>query len=463
MSQIQQTMNLFDELRSQLQGQLLEPHHPDFAPAAQGWSLGYQHRPAAVLIAEKTDDVVTAVQFAQVQGLPVAVQSTGHGFVRPANGALLINVSRMNTVTVDPLTQTAKVQAGANWAQVLEAADVYGLTGLVGDTPSVGAVGYTLGGGMGWFGRKYGLGLDALVEAQVVTMDGILRTVNAQTEPELFWGLRGGAGGLGIVTEMTIRLYAEPTVTAMQVIFPLEIAREALEAYRGWLQTAPDEVSSRAMFMHGPDVEFLPPFIRGRTALMLQAVYTGSEAEAQGSLRGLLSIAGCIAKVVERIPPKQLGVFFGAPPAPSESVGRAEQLQQLSDEAIQALIAFAEGQPAPFYLLEVRHLGGAVARVAEEATAFAHRKASFLVNYHALVFAPLVREVAAASVSAFIEAIQPFATWQIMPNFLNADEGLERDRAAYPGLKNMRLALLKARFDPANLLRFARTPGSRPS
>lgn len=461
MSQIQQTLSLFDELRSQLKGQLLEPHHPEFAQAAQGWSLGHQHRPAAVLIAEKADDVVAAVQFAQVQGLPVAVQSTGHGFVRAADGALLINVSRMDSVAVDPLAQTATVQAGATWAQVQGAAHPHGLTGLMGDTPSVGAVGYTLGGGMGWFGRKYGLGLDALVEAQVVTMDGILRKVNAQNEPELFWGLRGGAGGLGIVTEMTIQLYAEPTVTAVQVIFPLENAREALRAYRGWLQTVPDEVSSRAMFMHGPDVEFLPPFIRGRTALMLQAVYAGSEAGAQVALLGLLNIAGSIAKVAERIPPTQLGVFFGAPPAPSEAVGRAEQFQELSDEAIHALVAFAEGQPAPFYLFEVRHLGGAVARVADDATAFSHRKAGFLVNYHALVFAHAVREVATASVPAFIEAIRPFSTQQIMPNFLNADEGLERDRAAYPGLKNMRLALLKTRFDPANLLRFARTPGSR--
>jgi FAD/FMN-containing dehydrogenase len=312
---------------------LLEPQDAGFAEAVQGWSLGHQHHPAAVLVAQDANDVVAAVQFAQVYGLPIAVQSTGHGFVRAADGALLINVSQLNKVEVDPLTQTATVQAGATWTQVLSAAHAHGLTGLVGDTPSVGAVGYTLGGGLGWFGRKYGLGCDALLEAQVITMDGILRTVSAEQTPELFWGLRGGTGGLGIVTEMTVQLYPENTVTAAQIIFPLESAREAVRAYSNWTKNAPDEVSSRVMVTHGPDVEFLPPFIRGRTAIMLQAVYSGAEENAQAMLQDLLSIPGSLAKIVDRIAPTQLGQFFGAPPAPSESVGRAEQLSELTDEA----------------------------------------------------------------------------------------------------------------------------------
>jgi FAD/FMN-containing dehydrogenase len=463
MSTTQITSTLFEELRAELRGTLLEPHDTDFTKAVQGWSLGHQHHPAAVLIAQDANDVVAAVQFAQVYGLPIATQSTGHGFVRAADGALLVNVSQLNKVEVDPLTQTATVQAGATWAQVLSAAHAHGLTGLVGDTPSVGAVGYTLGGGLGWFGRKYGLGCDALLEARVVTMDGILRTVSAEETPELFWGLRGGTGGLGIVTEMTIQLYPENTVTAAQIIFPLEAARDAVRTYRDWTKNAPDEVSSRVMVMHGPDVEFLPPFIRGRTAIMLQAVYSGSESDAQNAFQDLLNIPGSIAKIVERIAPPQLGQFFGAPPAPTEAVGRSEQLSELSNEAIEAMLSFAELQPAPFYLFEIRHLGGAIANVADDATAFAHRNAAFLVNYHALVFAPTVREVSNASVTAFTNAIQPFVTGKIMPNFLNGDEGIERDRAAHPGLKQMHLAMLKARFDPANLLRFARTPGSRPA
>ena len=457
------TWNPLAELRTQLHGTLLEPQDTGFAEAVQGWSLGHQHHPSVVLIAQQSSDVVAAVQFARVQRLPIAVQATGHGFVRAADGALLINVSRLNSVQVNPISQTAMVQPGATWAQVLEVAHEFGLTGLVGDTPSVGAIGYTLGGGFGWFARKYGLGCDTLLEAQVVTIDGVLRTVNAELEPELFWGLRGGAGGLGIVTEMTIRLFPENTVTAAQIVFPLETARNAMRTYRDWVKTAPFEVTSRIAIMHGPDVEFLPPFLRGKTAVMLQAVYSGSEAGAQVALLELMRIPGSIAQIVNRIPPTRLGEFFGAPPAPTESVGRAEQLSSLTDEALDALFSFAQSQPAPLYLLEVRHMGGAVARVDDDATAFAHRKANFFVNYHAMVFAPPVREVAKMSVEQFTNTLEPFATGPIMPNFINADEGLERDHAAYPGLKTIRLAMLKSRFDPANVLRFARTPGSRPA
>jgi FAD/FMN-containing dehydrogenase len=461
MIHVQSTLSPFNELRRDLEGALLEPHERGFAEAAQGWSLGHQHRPAAVVIAQCSADVVAGVQFAQIHGLPVAVQATGHGFVRAADGALLINVSAMNAVTVDPVTHTATVQAGATWAQVLEAAHAHGLTGLVGDTPSVGAVGYTLGGGLGWFARKYGLGCDALLAAQVVTPDGVLRRVNATLEPELLWGLRGGAGGLGVVTEMTIALYPERTVTAAQIVFPLEQARDALRAYRDLLGSAPVELSSRAVLMHGPDVEMLPPFVRGRSALIVQAVYSGSEAAARAALAALERIPGSIAQVVSHVPPTKLGEFFGAAPAPMHSIGRAEQLSALSDEAINAILGFVQEPPAPFYLLEVRHMGGAIARVSDTHTAFSHRRAAFLVNYHALVFAPFVQAVSEASVAAFTAALEPLATGAIMPNFLNADEGVARDLAAYPGANLARLAALKARVDEANTLRFARTPGSR--
>jgi FAD/FMN-containing dehydrogenase len=451
--------NPYTDFRSHLHGTLLEPH--ELGAATQGWALGHQQQPKAVLMAKSTADLVAAVQFAKAQGLPVAVQATGHGFVRAANGALLVNVSQLEQVLVDPVAQTAKVQPGASWAKVLEAAHVHGLTGLVGDTPSVGATGYTLGGGTGWFARKYGLGCDALLEAKIITMDGVLKTVNAESEPELFWGLRGGAGGLGIVAEITIRLFPEQTVTAANVVFPLEAANEAARVYREWVKTAPNEATSRLMLMHGPDVEMLPPFLRGQTALMLQVVYSGGEVDAANTLLELTQIPGSIAQIIQRLPPTKLGEFFGAPPAPTTAFGRAEQFSSLTDEASDAILGFAANQPAPFYMLEVRHLGGAVAQVADETTAFAHRRAGFLVNYHAIAFAPFVVEVSRASVEVFADTVEPFALGTIMPNFVVADEGAERDHAAYPALKTTQLSSLKARFDPKNMLRFARTPGSR--
>jgi FAD binding domain len=453
--------NPLDDLRARVTGSLLEPGETGFDTAIAGWSLGHTHHPAAVLVAHTEADALEAVRFARDHGVPLAVQATGHGFVRSADGGLLLNVSHLNAVRINPEAQTATVQPGATWGEVLEAAGAHGLTGLTGDTPSVGAVGYILGGGTGWFVRKYGLGCDSLLECRIVTPDGVLRTVNASSDPELFWGLRGGGGGFGVVTSMTLKLYPAETVLAGQVIFPLERAKEVMRAYRDGLKTVPDELTSRLVLLRGPDAEFMPPFMRGRVALAVQLCFAGSKAEAEGVIAPLLTQPGALMQIVQEIAPAELGRFFNAPPSPTESHGRAEHLDTLSDAAIDALVEFAARETPPMYLLEVRHLGGAMARVPDDATAFAHRRTAFLVNVRAVVLDPRWRASAVSSVKDFAGVLQPFASGSVSPNFVGSDEGLERDRAAYPGLKTMRLSLLKMRFDPKNLFCFARTPGSR--
>lgn len=459
---INKTLNsTFASLRSRVIGKVLEPTDAGFEQSVQGWSLGYRHHPAVMVLAQDAVDVLETVRFARTNNLKLAVQSTGHGFVRDAEGGVLLNVSRMNTVHIDPKAKTATIQPGATWAQVLEAAHAHGLTGLVGDTPSVGATGYVLGGGTGWFARKYGLGIDSLLEAEIVTPDGELRTVNAQRDPELFWALRGGGGGFGVVTSITVRLYPHAQVLAGQVIFPLSEAGNAIRAYREWIKTVPFDLTSRVMLMRGPDAEFMPPFVRGRVALMVQFVYAGPRQDAENLIAPMLAQPGSLAQIVQEVPPTELGRFFGAPPAPAESVGRAEHLSNLSDTAIDALVDVAALEEAPMYLLEVRHLGGAISDVPNDATAFAHRDAAFLVNFRILILEPSLHTPAAKYTRTFTQAIKPFVTGHILPNFLSGDEGLERDRAAYPGLKNMRLSMLKARFDHDNLMAYARTPGSR--
>ena len=462
MTQIASTNTVFAALRARVIGQVLEPTDAGFVNAVQGWSLGHRHHPAVVVVAQDTMDVIETVCFARSNQLKIAVQATGHGFVRDAEGAVLLNVSKMNAVRVDPIAQTATIQPGAIWAQVLEAARMHGLTGLVGDTPSVGATGYVLGGGTGWFARLHGLGIDSLLEAEIVTADGELHTVNAEREPELFWALRGGGGGFGVVTSIKLRLYPHATVTAGQVIFPLEHAKDAFHAYREWIKTVPNEITSRVMLMRGPDAEFMPPFVRGRVALMLQFVYAGSRQAAQNVIAPLLGTPGALLRLVDEIAPAELGRFFGAPPAPTEAVGRAELLDELNDQAIDTLVGLAALEVAPFYLLELRHLGGAIASTPDDASAFGHRHAGFLANFRVLITGPNAHGTATQYVQAFTDRVKPFATGSILPNFIDGDEGLERDRAAYPDLKTMRVSLLKARFDPDNLFAFARTPGSRP-
>jgi FAD/FMN-containing dehydrogenase len=448
-------------LRDRVIGAVLEPMDAGYLEAVTGWALKDRHRPIAVVVAQTRDDVTATVNFARANGLTFSVQSTGHGSVRANRGGLLLNISSLTGIQIDPEAKTATVEAGVTWAQLLEAARPHGLTGLVGDTPSVGVIGFTLGGGMGWFGRQYGLACDSLLEVELVTADGELRVVNAKSDHELFWALRGGAGGFGVVTRMTLRLYPVAQTFSAQLIFPMQHARGAWIAYRDLLKNAPDAMTSRVMVMRGPDIEAMPPFLRNRTALMLQLCYTGDHEEGRRVLEPLLGLPGSIAEIVQPVAPADLGAFFGAPPAPVKAPGRAEQLPRVTDETIDALLALASTEPAPPFLLEVRHLGGAVGDVPVNATAFAHRKAAFLANFHALPPVPVLEEPAQAMTEAFTNITARFASGEVMPNFLNGDEGALRDSAAYPGIHGILLHQAKRKYDPTNLLSLARTPGSR--
>jgi hypothetical protein len=244
-------------------------------------------------------------------------------------------------------------------------------------------------------------------------------------------------------------------------VLPVERAAEALRAYRDWLAAAPDELTSRAMFMRGPDIEAMPPFFRGRTGLALQFCYAGPGEAGRALLAPMLALPGALAAPVVELAPADVFDFFGAPPAPTASRGRAEHLGVLADAAIDALVAHASIEPAPPFMMEVRHLGGAARRVAEREAAYAHRGAEFLVNLHTMAPTAALAASTAPLVAAFAEAVRPHALGTVAPNFLNGDEGAERDRTAYPGERAERLAAIKRRLDPEDLLRFARTPGSR--
>ncbi len=451
----------FSALREQVQGLVLEPTDTGFEKALRGWELGYQHHPAVVVMASDTVDILQTVAFAKAGGFKVAVQSTGHGFVRDAENQILLNVSRLKAVRIDPIAKTATIQPGATWGNVLQAAHQHGLVGLVGDTPSVGATGYVLGGGTGWFARKYGMGIDSLLEAEIITADGQLQVVNQYSDPDLFWAIRGGAGGFGVVSRITLQLYSHPQVTAGQFIFPFESAKEVFQHYREWIQTLPNEITSRIMMLRGPDAEMMPPFARGKIAVMIQFVYTGSKTEVQPNLAGLNSIPNPIAQMVSEISPTELGHFFGSPPAPMDATGRAELLDTINDNMIDVLLHTLSLEQSSFYLCELRHLGGAISSIPDDATAFAHRDAKFLLNFRAIVADPNEKSAAEHYTQVFTENLSHFANGAVLPNFVVGDEGIARDQAAYRGLKAMRVALQKSRFDPQNMFAYARTPGSR--
>ncbi len=246
------------QLAGKLKGALYLPGQPEYEQARKGFVLTVDQHPALILVASDSQDIQAGLEFARRHGLGVAVQSTGHGTVRPAEGALLILTRELDEVRIDAQAQTAWVGAGARWGSVLEKAQAVGLAPLLGSSPGVGVVGYTLGGGMGWLARKYGLAVDSVNHFELISADG--RTLRASTEEnaDLFWALRGGGGNFGVVTGMEIRLYPVTQVYGGNLFYPAEDAREVFARYREWVKTLPEEMTSAIVLMNFPPLPVVP-------------------------------------------------------------------------------------------------------------------------------------------------------------------------------------------------------------
>ncbi len=230
------------ELRTRLQGQVITPSDPSYNQARQAWNLSVDQRPAVIVIAHSAEDVSQAVRFARRQGLDIAVQSGGHGVVLPANEALLIVTNQLRQLRVDAENQRAWIGAGLKWGMVLEKTQQFSLAPLLGSSPDVGVVGYTLGGGMGWLARKYGLSADSVISIELVTAEGEIIQASQEQNRDLFWGLRGGGGGFGVVTGMEIQLYPVTTVYGGNLVYPAELAREVIARYRDWIRLRPRRI-----------------------------------------------------------------------------------------------------------------------------------------------------------------------------------------------------------------------------
>src|SRR5213593_65750 len=248
------------QLNEELEGIVVVPGDPHWDAARQAWNLAVDQQPTAVVLAETAEDVATVVRYARANGLRVAPQGTGHNAptLPPLQDTILLKTSAMRGVEIDPVARLARVEAGVIWVEVVEAAAEHGLAALHGSSPDVGVVGYSLGGGMGWYARKLGLAANSVTAIEVVTADGRIARVDRQNEPDLFWALRGGGGGFAIVTAIEFRLYPIEEVYAGILFFPIERASEVLHAWREWLPTAPEEVTSVGRLLQLPPIPEIP-------------------------------------------------------------------------------------------------------------------------------------------------------------------------------------------------------------
>lgn len=441
-------------LRRVVAGPVLTATDADYATEIAAWNLVTTHRPAIVVGAKCADDVAETVRFAIRHGLSVGVQATGHGAMFPVEDGVLITTSRMQDVTVDPQRQTARVGAGAKWARVVEAATPYGLAPLSGSTTDVGVIGYTLGGGMGPLGRKYGFAADRVRSIEIVTGDGKLRTLTADDDSGLFWGVRGGKGNLGIVTSIEVDLVPVARLYGGAMFFAGSDAARVMHAWREWVQTVPEEMTSSVALLRLPDLEFVPPPLRGTTTLHVRIAYVGEACIGEKLVAPLRGVATPLIDAVRDMPFAEVDSIHMDPLDPQGAWHEHRLLGEFTDDAVEALLRVAGPEvDVPLIFAEVRHMGGALGREAAVPNAVAGRNGAFSL----FVLGPMVpglETVVPAVCDSVVEALAPWHTTGQLVNFLGGSEKSSAAvAAAYAPEAYVRLQELKDTFDPHGVFR----------
>ncbi|MEV5322420.1 FAD-binding oxidoreductase [Streptomyces sp. NPDC052687] len=440
-------------LAQQVKGPVLTPEDAHYDTERAGNQTARWHRPAVLVGATGPADVQRAVDFARRHELPVAVQGTGHALAAvAATGGVLINTSRMTGVRVDTRARTAWLAAGVRWDQVIHEAAPAGLAPLAGSAPGVGAVSYTLGGGLGLLSRRYGYAADHVRGIDVVTADGRLRQVSAGVEPDLFWALRGGRDNFGVVTGIEIDLMPVPALYGGGLFFDFASAREVLGSYLRWSAGQPEEMTSSLAVISFPDAPVLPPPLRGRHVVHVRIAYSGDDLGAGKDLVAPLRALGPFNDTVRELPYAEMGTIHNDPPVPGTFESATTLLGELDTDAAGAVLDLV-GPYAPVpHVVELRHLGGRLARPADVANAVGNRDAHYLINVVSRLERAAIGDIRPAH-ERLLAALEPWSTGGRALTFLNGERDSEYVRSAYDPDDYRRLTEIKAVYDPHNLFR----------
>ncbi|HEY1370123.1 MAG TPA: FAD-binding oxidoreductase [Gaiellaceae bacterium] len=432
-----------------LADKLVFPGDPGWDEARLAWNLAVDQQPAAVALPESVEDVMAVVELASREGLRVAAQGTGHnaGPLGSLEDTILVKTSRMRGVSIDPVARTARAEAGVLWGEVSEAAGEHGLAALAGSSPDVGVVGYTLGGGVSWLARKYGLAANSLLAVELVTADGRFVRADRENEPELFWALRGGGGSFGVVTAVEFTLYPVAELYAGVLFFPIERAAEILGAWREWVDTVPDEVMSVGRLLQLPPIPEVPEFLRGRSFVVVEAAILADEAAGAELVRPLREL-GPEIDTLAMIPATALKTLHMDPEQPVPGAGDGGMLSDFTPEAIDALVETVPG--SPLLSVEVRHLRGALAKPSPEHGALASLEGGFLYFSVGIAPTPELKEAVERHAELVKAVLEP---WSAGRTYLNFVETPTDSRRFFGEVSHRRLRAIKARVDPADLFR----------
>ncbi|HEX3267095.1 MAG TPA: FAD-binding oxidoreductase [Gaiellaceae bacterium] len=441
-----------EALRDRLAGEIVLPGDGGWDAARQAWNLSVDQHPVSVVFPKAAEDVASVVEVAGRHGLRVAAQGTGHsaGPMGPLDETILVKTSRMRGVEIDAQANRARVGAGALWGEVVPAAAEHGLAALAGSAKDVGVVGYTLGGGIGWLARRHGLACSSVLAAEAVTADGLIVGADAEREPDLFWALRGGGGSFAIVTALEFALHAVEEVYAGALYWPLERAGEVLHAWRELVAAAPVELTSLGRLMQFPPVPEVPEPFRGRAFALVEAAYCGPEADGAALFQQLRSL-GPELDTLATIPVEGLGELHMDPPQPVPFAGDGMLLAELPADAVDALVGIAgAGSGSPLLSVEVRHLGGALAKGSPSNGALSSIEAGFALY---AVGVAMNAEMKAAVHAHAARVQDALAAWSAGRSFMNFTERHTDPGEFFDATTYERLRRVKADYDPDAVIR----------
>ncbi len=447
--------NLLDEFRKDFKGQLIRPGDPTYDQDRKVWNGMIDKHPALIARCSSKDDIIRSVNFARENDLLTAVRGGGHNIAGNAvcDDGIVIDLSLMKAIEIDPERRIATADPGLVWGEFDRATEPFGLLTTGGLISTTGIAGFTLGGGIGWMMRKFGLTCDNLISADVITADGHSLTANENENPDLFWGLKGGGGNFGIVSRFQFKLHPINRHMGSLIIYPFEKARDLLRFFNDFILEIPDEISPMLAFMTAPPAPFIPQNMHGQKVVAIVTSYIDQNEAGDRAIRTLQEWGKPIADLTGPMPYTAWQSMLDADaPAGFQNYWKSTYIKDINEGAIEAMLTILPHVPSPRTMVHLQLLGGAVSRVPEDATAFAHRDSPIVMNIVSLWEDVSQNQRNIEWTRRLYEAMAPFSTGGVYVNFLG-EEGEDRVRAAYGPKHYERLAALKRKYDPTNFFR----------
>ncbi|MEU8223181.1 FAD-binding oxidoreductase [Kribbella sp. NPDC048915] len=453
MSTITPDASALADLGAHFHGELVQPGEPSYDELRRVWNGSIDRRPALIARCTGVGDIQAALAFARRTGLPVAVRGGGHSFPghSTCDGGIVVDLGLLKEIHVDPERRTARAQAGVLLGELDHATQEFGLATPAGIVTHTGLAGLTLGGGIGWLMRKYGLTIDNLLSVELVTAEGDLVTASEDQNADLFWGIRGGGGNFGIVTEFEFQLHpVGPILLGGTVTWPMQESREVLRFYREWITDIPDELTTAVIHRWLPPLPTVPPALQGRPVVIVLACYAGPIEDGQKVLAPLKAFGSPLLDLCVPRPYLELqGMFDPSFPHGRWYYMRSCDVAELTDPIVDVAVERGQAITAHWTSYPIFHLGGAISRVPAGSTAFGGRSSGHTFNFVGATVGPEGFETQREWVRESWHAIEPYQTSAYI-NFLT-DEGPERIRSAYGAATYDRLQALKRQYDPSNL------------